>query len=51
LVVEVHITNIFAREEFRQTSLISPVCAGLITGFGADVYLMAMEWLIGKADG
>ena len=51
LVVEVHISNIFAREEFRRNSLISPVCAGMIAGFGADVYLMAMEWLIGKSNG
>ena len=42
-VVEVHIANVFAREEFRHTSVIAPVCAGLITGFKEKSYLLAVE--------
>lgn len=42
-VVEVHISNVFAREEFRHTSVIAPVCAGLITGFKEKSYLLAVE--------
>lgn len=45
-VVEVHISNIAAREPFRQTSIISPVCRGVISGFGTDVYRMALSWFI-----
>ena len=45
-VVEVHISNISARENFRQTSLLSPVCKGVIMGLGPDVYRVALEWLI-----
>jgi len=44
-VVEVHISNIYAREEFRHTSLITSKCAGLITGFGLEWYAMAMGYL------
>ena len=40
--VEVHISNIHRREEFRRTSMIAPVCAGQITGFGPFSYHMAM---------
>ena len=42
-VVEVHISNIFAREEYRQKSLISPVCKGVICGFGTDSYRLAID--------
>ena len=42
-VVEVHISNVFAREEFRHTSVIAPVGAGLITGFKEKSYLLAVE--------
>lgn len=45
-VIEVHISNIAAREEFRQKSLISAVCKGVISGFGTDVYKMALNWII-----
>ena len=42
-VVEVHISNIFAREEFRHNSLIAPKCKGSISGFGIDSYRLAVE--------
>lgn len=42
-VIEVHITNIAAREEFRHTSLIARNCAGSIAGFGLDSYRLATE--------
>jgi 3-dehydroquinate dehydratase-2 len=44
-VVEVHITNVHAREEFRHHSMISAVCAGVIAGFGLDSYRLAIEAL------
>jgi len=47
-VVEVHISNIYAREEFRHTSLITSKCAGLIAGFGLEGYAMAMGYLTAK---
>jgi 3-dehydroquinate dehydratase II len=45
-VIEVHITNIFAREDFRHISLIGRSCAGSISGFGLDSYRLAIEALI-----
>lgn len=45
-VVEVHITNVAAREGFRHTSLIARSCAGSITGFGLDSYRLAFEAII-----
>lgn len=45
-VIEVHITNISAREEFRHTSLIGMTCSGSISGFGLDSYRLALEGLI-----
>jgi 3-dehydroquinate dehydratase-2 len=47
-VIEVHITNIAAREEFRHTSLIGQSCMGSISGFGLDSYRLAVEALISK---
>lgn len=44
-VVEVHISNIYAREEFRQKSVISDVCKGVISGFGLFSYEMAILYL------
>lgn len=45
-VVEVHISNVHARETIRHTSLISPVCKGIIIGFGLDSYRLAVEALL-----
>ncbi len=45
--IEVHMSNILAREEFRQKSVIARNCDGCIAGFGADVYFLAVEYLIG----
>ena len=42
-VIEVHISNVFAREEFRHLSLIAPVCKGSISGFGMDSYRLGIE--------
>lgn len=43
-VVEVHISNIHARETFRHTSLITSKCAGMLTGFGLEGYAMAIKF-------
>ncbi len=45
-VVEVHISNIFSREEFRHHSLIASKCKGRISGFGLDSYRLALESLL-----
>lgn len=47
-VIEVHISNIYRREEFRHYSVISPVVMGEIAGFGADSYMAALEVAIRK---
>lgn len=44
-VVEVHISNIFAREEYRHISLLSKHCIGIICGLGLDGYKLALEYL------
>lgn len=45
-VVEVHISNIYSREPFRHKSLLSPVCKGIIAGFGLDSYRIAVTALL-----
>jgi len=46
LAIEVHLSNIYSREEFRQKSLISPVVKGTILGFGAKSYTLGLQALI-----
>lgn len=45
-VVEVHISNTFSRDEFRHRSVLSPVCKGVIAGFGAASYELAIQWIL-----
>ena len=45
IVIEVHITNIHSREEFRHHSFISKVAQGIIAGFGEESYFMAIDYL------
>ena len=45
-VIEVHISNVLSREEFRHTSLIGGVCRGSIAGFGSDSYRLAVDYFV-----
>lgn len=46
-VVEVHMTNVDAREPFRRRSVLAPVCAGVVTGFGADSFVLGLRGACG----
>ncbi|MEW5701965.1 MAG: type II 3-dehydroquinate dehydratase [Candidatus Zixiibacteriota bacterium] len=50
-VIEVHLSNIFAREEFRQRSVVSGACRGVISGLGVSGYLLALEYLAAETAG
>ncbi|MGL5983525.1 MAG: type II 3-dehydroquinate dehydratase [Cetobacterium sp.] len=43
--IEVHLSNVYSREEFRHKSVISDICIGKITGFGSESYKMAIQYL------
>ncbi|XVJ70320.1 MAG: type II 3-dehydroquinate dehydratase [Rhizobacter sp.] len=47
-VIEVHISNVHARETFRHHSMLSPVAAGIVVGFGVQGYALAIEGLVSK---
>ena len=49
--VELHLSNIFAREPERRTSVIADLAIGLVTGFGAQSYLLALQALVGRLRG
>lgn len=49
--VEVHISNVHAREEFRHHSYLSPVATGVIVGLGVQGYLLALRYLVADAQG
>lgn len=49
-VVEVHISNVYGREEFRHKSLITSKCAGMMTGFGLEGYALALQYFTNKKE-
>ena len=50
-IVEVHLSNIFGREEFRRHSYISDIARGVVAGLGVRGYSLALSWLAGEASG
>lgn len=48
--LEVHLSNVHARESFRGRSYVSPVATGVLTGLGVQGYLLALRWLAASAD-
>ena len=50
-VVEVHLSNVFAREEFRRHSFVSGIAAGVVSGFGANSYRLGLEALLRLLEG
>jgi len=49
-IVEVHLSNIFEREEFRHTSVTAPAAGGVICGFGSYSYVLALEYIASRND-
>jgi 3-dehydroquinate dehydratase-2 len=49
--VEVHLSNVFARESFRRTSLLADAAVGVVVGFGADSYVLGLRGLVAYLDG
>jgi 3-dehydroquinate dehydratase-2 len=49
-VVETHLSNVHAREDFRRHSMLAPECVGVVAGFGADSYLVALDGLLRHLD-
>jgi 3-dehydroquinate dehydratase II len=47
-VIEVHLSNVYQREEFRHRSVVAPIARGQITGLGWRGYLLALDWLISE---
>lgn len=47
-VIEVHISNVYSREEFRHKSLITSKCVGLLTGFGLEGYALAISYFLNR---